>query len=142
VAAAPLGPVKDDFYRPPESEEFFNSSLNAVGISDSDRKDHEAMDPAAIAASRLAEFQRRGYYLSYLSECAIHTGDDRADILISRLAPTLLRRIRFNYKPRHIAILGSELGPLVEFLERAGMSVSLFGNFDAPSLAELARQHV
>jgi hypothetical protein len=142
VTAAPVGPVKDDFYGPPESEEFFNSFLNAVGISASDDKDREATAPAAIAASRLAELQRRGYYISYLSECPIQAGEGRPDNLISRLAPTLLRRIRFNYKPKHIAILGRELAPLVDVVEKDGLSASFFENFDAPSLVGLYRQQV
>ena len=45
---------------------------------------------------------------------------------VSRLAPTLVTRIRFNYKPKHVALLGPDLTAiLIEVLEQAGLA-SLF----------------
>ena len=40
---------------------------------------------------------------------------------VARLGPTLVRRIRFNYKPKHIAPLGQELLPLIDMLKVAGI---------------------
>jgi hypothetical protein len=40
---------------------------------------------------------------------------------ISSLAPTLIKRIRFNYKPKHIALVGTNLQPLIEVLQQSGL---------------------
>ena len=74
-------------------------------------------DSHAADTARLAEFQRRGYYLAYLSECPIPENREPAASTIARLGPTLIRRIRFNYRPKHIAPLGQELFPLVEYVK-------------------------
>ena len=77
---------------------------------------------AAVADSaRLAEFQHRGYYLAYLSECPIGAQEESVESAIARLAPTLIRRIRFNYKPKQIAPLGPELAALIPALRAAGV---------------------
>jgi hypothetical protein len=124
VAAAPSVRPEDDFYRPPESREFFDPLMKAVEIPGS-----------GSDADRLVEFQRRGYYLSYLSECPL-TGNDDVGAAISRLGVTLVRRIRFNYKPKHIAILGGNLSPLRDIFENAGMSANLLPLFDVPNLGD------
>src|SRR5260370_23937994 len=104
VALEPMQRPEDDFYRPPESRDFFDSFLSALDIT------------PETGNANLLEFQRRGYYLTYLSECAVtpqdsaSPGRERALLgagqeadhsaareCISRLAPTLLKRIRFNY---------------------------------------------
>src|SRR6266571_1146765 len=129
VALQPMPRPEDDFYRPPESRDFFDSFLSALDIAP---EDGNAM---------LLEFQKRGYCLTYLSECPVtpqdsaspgrmqgrpeagqKTGDSVARECISRLAPTLIKRIRFNYKPKHIALLGTNLSPLIEIFEQAGMA--------------------
>ncbi len=69
----------------------------------------------------LAEFQRRGYYLTYLSECPIPEHVEPVQTTIDRLAGTLIRRIRFNYRPKDIAPLGQELLPLIEKLRATGI---------------------
>ena len=109
VALAPPPRVEDDFYGPPESRTFFDSFLSALDI------------PAQPEAARLAEFQHRGYYLAYLSECPLPPGQESAAETIARLGPNLIRRIRFNYRPKTIAPLGGELAPLIENLRAAGI---------------------
>jgi len=129
VALNPMPRPQDEFYRPPESRQFFDSLLSALGIS----TDAES-NPAEAAAANLLEFQRRGYYLTYLSECPLpaqHSasqsgGDTAASGCVSRLAPTLVKRIRFNYKPKHVALLGTTLSPLIEIFEQAGIAPLLF----------------
>ena len=125
VALDPMPRPEDEFYRPPESRQFFDSLLSALDIS----TDVES-NPAEAAAANLLEFQRRGNYLTYLSECPLPLpnstrenadGSDASEY-ISRLAPTLVKRIRFNYKPKHIALLGTNLSPLIEIFERAGIA--------------------
>src|ERR1700686_3471677 len=76
VAASPLVRTGDDFYRPPESREFFDPFMEAVEISAAGNRTHGEMDSPESDAAKLAEFQRRGYYLAYLSECPLSTEGD------------------------------------------------------------------
>jgi len=133
VAAAPLARPEDDFYRPPESREFFDPFLETVGIPASRNETHAGVNAIEGDTARLVEFQHRGYYLAYLSECPISVQDDNVDAAIPRLGSTLIRRVRFNYKPKHIAILGANLSPLCDILEKAGMLSILFPLLDAPN---------
>jgi len=115
-------PPEDDFYCPAEAKEFFDPFLEALGIPRSAEKSPKQMDARAADLARLAEFQHRGYYLAYLSECPIRASEEPAASTIARLAPTLIRRIRFNYRPKHIAPLGQELNPLIELLRGEGIA--------------------
>jgi hypothetical protein len=121
VALAPTARLEDDFYAPPESKEFFDPCLEALEIPLSALRTAPGPDTHAADTARLAEFQRRGYYLAYLAECPIPENGEPAASTIARLGPTLIRRIRFNYKPKHIAPLGQELYPLVDMLRVAGI---------------------
>jgi hypothetical protein len=118
--APPVRPV-DDFYGPPESKEFFDPLLDALEIYSSTDRAALGSDAQAADTTRLAEFQRRGYYLAYLSECPMPENGEPAASTIARLAPMLIRRIRFNYKPKHVAPLGQELFPLIDLLRVAGI---------------------
>jgi hypothetical protein len=125
VALDPMPRPQDEFYKPPESRQFFDSLLSALDISA-----HAETNGAEAAAANLLEFQRRGYYLTYVSECPLplpnstseNADGSAASECISRLAPTLVKRIRFNYKPKHVALLGTNLSPLIEIFEQAGIA--------------------
>jgi hypothetical protein len=123
VALEPMPQLEDDFYRPPESRWFFDPFLAALGILPDVRKSSGEVNVREADIVRLLEFQRKGYYLTYLSECPFLAQSDAnvAHECISRLAPTLVKRIRFNYKPKHIALVGSNLQPLIEVFQQAGM---------------------
>ncbi len=137
VAFDPMPRLEDDFYKKAES---------------TGRDAGPAM---------LLEFQRRGYYLTYLSECpvtpehfanvevtrgmtnlgiahrAADSGIDGAQVgnareCISRLAPTLIKRIRFNYRPKHVVLLGTHLSPLIGVFEDAGLGPLLLLDRGAP----------
>src|SRR5216683_2260746 len=121
VALAPSVRLEDDFYAPSESREFAEPFLEALEIHSSAERAEPAADAHATDSGGLAEFQRRGFHLAYLSECPIPEDEKTAASTIARLGPTLIRRIRFNYKPKHIAPMGQELFPLVEMLKAAGI---------------------
>jgi hypothetical protein len=121
VALAPAVRPEDDFYGPAESKEFADPFLEALEIHPAIQKAGPDSDSRAADSARLAEFQRRGYYLAYLSECPLPENEEPAASTIARLGPTLIRRIRFNYKPKHIAPLGQELFPLIDMLKTAGI---------------------
>jgi hypothetical protein len=121
VALAPSVRSEDDFYDPSESTEFADPFLEALEIHSSAEKAAPESDAHARDSARLAEFQRRGYCLAYLSECPLPPDGEPTAATIARLGPTLIRRIRYNYKPKHIAPLGQELSPMIEILGAAGI---------------------
>lgn len=122
VALSPMIGFENDFYGPPIARNFFDSMMRAAEIVIAPEND----------AAKLAEFQHRGYYVSYLSECPIPADRVAADAAISRLGPNLVRRIRFNYKPKQIAVLGTTLAPLIEILTTAGLSSLLHADRAQP----------
>ena len=121
IALAPPARPEDDFYGPSESKEVADPLLEALEIPLTADKSTAGPDAHADASARLAEFQRRGYYVAYISECPLPKNEEPAASTIARLGPTLIRRIRFNYKAKHIAPLGQELSPLVDMLRVAGI---------------------
>ena len=143
VALAPMPRPEDDFYGPPESRDFFDALLSELNISSSAEKIRAEPIGLKSDAEKLLEFQRRGYYLTYLSECPLPSqfpagvasnqeNQSVAREYISRLAHTLIKRIRFNYKPKHVALLGTNLTPLIPFFEQAGIAPLLLLNHGAP----------
>lgn len=132
VAASPSVRPEDDFYRSPKSREFFDPFMEAVEISAAGNRTHGELDSPEGDAAKLAEFQRRGYYLAYLSECPLSTEGDAVNAAISRLGSTLIRRVNFNYKPRQIAILGDHLRSLRDIFEKGGIPSTLFQFLETP----------
>jgi hypothetical protein len=120
LALAPAANAADDFYAPARSKEFFNPFLEALEIFSSAEKSAPEDDARANDLAKLGEFQRRGYFLAYLSECPLPE-KETPEQTMDRLGPTLVRRIKFNYRPKQIAPLGQELSPLVEMLNRQGV---------------------
>jgi hypothetical protein len=123
IALEPMPRLEDDFYGPPESRDFFDPFLSAQDILPEAGKLSREANGRETDTARLLEFQRKGYYLTYLSECPLPARADSnvAHDCISRLAPTLVKRIRFNYKPKHIALVGTNLQGLIEVVQQAGM---------------------
>jgi len=151
VALHPMPRLEDDFYRPPESRDFFDSFLSALNIlPDAERRELRLetaeVRPRTESKGRddgpgmLLEFQKRGYYLAYLSECPVtqlaSAGQgaeaSAARECTSRLAPTLIKRIRFNYRPKHVVLLGIHLSPLIGVFEQAGLGPLLLLDRGAP----------
>jgi hypothetical protein len=130
VMLAPPARSEDDFYAPSASQNLFDPLFDALQIHAS--ATHATSAPGANGAenraengdglAKLSEFQRRGHFLAYLSECPIPAGVETAAATVARLGPTLVRRIRFNYRPKHIAPIGQELLPLTDILNKADIS--------------------
>lgn len=134
LTGSPLPNHQNDFYRPPESREFFAPFMKAVGVSDPEEVSQHGAARQESDIAQLTEFQRRGYYLAYLSECPLPTTDTVA-AAIARLAPTLVRRIQFNYRPKHIAILDEGLSSLIGILDKSGMGSLLLPDAQHMSLS-------
>ena len=121
VALAPGTRPEDDFYGPPQSRDYFDSLMEALDIAPPAAGAFPDSDQHKGDVAKLIEFQHRGYYLSYLSECPIPAESGSVAGGISPLGPALIRRIRFNYKPKHIAFLGTSMAPFIEILENSGL---------------------
>ncbi len=137
VISHPMARREDDFYRAPVSQSFFDGFMDALHIPVHPEKPQTAEGQAEIGRPSLLEFQRRGYYLAYLSECPLAEFNDGPNAAggksaIARLAPTLLTRIRFNYKPKHVALLGADLHNLIGVLEQAGLASLLLLDHGKP----------
>jgi hypothetical protein len=119
VVLAPPAVLGDDFYAPAQSNEFFEPFLDALDVTGSANEPSASADAVAARTARLVEFQRRGYHLAYLSECPIAGQNEPIASLILRLAPTLIRRIRFNYRPKQLVLIGPEISPILDLLQAA-----------------------
>jgi hypothetical protein len=126
IALAPMLRLEDDFYGPPQTRDYFASLMDALEIATLAAGAITESNPPGRDAAMLTEFQRHGYYMSYLSECPIPEGSRNASEIFSTLAPALIRRIRFNYKPKHIALLGNEMAPIAEILQKSGVGIFPF----------------
>jgi hypothetical protein len=142
---------EDDFYKPPESGDFFDPFLTALNLlPDADRR-KLLLETAEIrpqtesngrvgGPARLLDFQKRGYFMTYLSECPVTqlaSAGQGAEATaarerFSRLAPTLIQRIRFNYRPQRVVLLGTQMSPLIGVLEQAGLGPLLLLDRGAP----------
>src|ERR1700730_7364354 len=134
VALEPRPRLEDDFYGPPESRDFLDPFLWSLKIQSEAGKPSNEANGREADVCRLLEFQRRGYYLTFLSECPV-MAQEEADVArerIARMSATLVKRIRFNYKPKHIALVGTNLNPLVDVFRQAGMGPLLDINQAAP----------
>ena len=125
VALAPAGGLEDDFYGPSRSNRYFNSLMDVLEIAAPAAEPSHDVDPDEVNLVKLAEFQRRGFYQSYLAECPIPDEYGSDTETLDALGRALILRIRFNYRPKQIAVLGNGTAPLIEILEKSGMGAHL-----------------
>ncbi len=113
-------PIGQPFERSTESRNYFEGLMAGAGIPQDSWKDEQ---------SALSEFQRRGLFLAYAVECPYeeafaaceaHGPGGLAGNVVRLFGPTVLKRIQFSYKPRHIALLNPGTSALVPLLEQAG----------------------
>ena len=86
------------------------------------------------------ELQKNGIFLVYAAECPL---DDHADAkdAVRRSTVSLVKRLRFSYKPTTIVLFGSATAEAVPALRDAGFSEQLILNNGAPfaSLPDLEK---
>lgn len=129
LASAPPSGIANDFYDAASNEE----SEGQAGQNWA-RVFFEALNISPGAGNcreeRLAEFQRRGYFLAFVSECPIYkteaasAGGSRVPgvaSVVTQLGPLVVKRIRYSYKPRFIVLLDRDTQPLVRILKEAGV---------------------
>jgi hypothetical protein len=117
---APAARGEDYFYRPasdgssrsPGSKAFFREMLSAAGISGELATNEEAA---------LAEFQRRGFYLADAVECPIVPAEElRSRVL--QAVPTIVKRVEFSYRPKHVVPIGAEIARSIESLRKSSIA--------------------
>ncbi|MGH9711086.1 MAG: hypothetical protein ACRD37_11125, partial [Candidatus Acidiferrales bacterium] len=121
---APPQPLEDYFYRPAHSRDqrnassrvFFDSLLVAAGGDLSANKNEDVL---------LAEFQRAGIFLTECCECPLEESGPSSAELVAHMAPSVLRRVQFSYKPKHILLLSNDLAPLIPIFRDAGFDEKL-----------------
>jgi hypothetical protein len=116
---AATGPAADTEYLYTAEGEFAGGGaeiLRALGIEVSGR----------TVEAALAEFQRRGYVLAYVLECAQEnrSAEGRREALQQRISSTIAR-IRRSLKPKRIVLLGNELTEFVPQLASANLEATL-----------------
>lgn len=72
----------------------------------------------------LTDFQRHGYLLAHVLDCAEAQGTAPSEALQRRMASTLTR-IRRSFKPKRIVLIGSELAPLIGKFQSANLAAAL-----------------
>ena len=128
LAEAPPFRIEDYFYYPAEdvaqstdlSRVLFDSLLQGGGIAP-----HGGDDEAC-----LGEFQKRGFFLADSLECpfeeaapGLREATPRANALelAQRYGPTIVKRIQFSYRPKHIVLLSTRTRHLIPILQQAGL---------------------
>lgn len=118
LAPTPAEEMEDYFYFPdgkprdPAAAALQEDLLASCGIAPSD---------AANRKASLEGFQQGGFFLADCVECPTgFSGGEEFDALISRLLPTLLRRIRFSYQPKTIVLISEQLNTLMEAIGSPG----------------------
>jgi hypothetical protein len=142
--AAPPASLQDDFYSPAAdrssrslySRMYFDELAVASGIP---RDSLTSLDESAA----LADFQRRGFFLTHVVECPI---EDLQALrhTVNRLAPTLLRRLDASYKPKHVVPIGQAISEIIPFLQMSGWGSRLIlakgASFEDPFLGDPQNQ--
>lgn len=123
-----------DAFPPDQLEEFFYSAETTSGMNPRSARSVIAKHYGLAVGSDvgadalLAEFHRGGYFLAEWIECPVSEAlrkDSKAlGDLIEALAPTVLHRVRFSYKPKKIALHSPFLERVAHFLREAGFEVT------------------
>jgi hypothetical protein len=117
LADAPASRIEDYFYRPlsegesrsADAKDFVVEMIKSAGI---------APDVSAGEEAALAEFQRRGFYLAHAVECPVATPRELNE-RITRSLPTLLKRIEFSYRPKHVVPMGAAVKAIAPVLQKS-----------------------
>lgn len=116
IDAAPSARTEDYFYK--------EAPDGSVRSLDGSRYREELMLCAGMTPageqgeSLLAEFQRRGFFLVHALECPV--GNDGLEDGVKRMAPTMVKRVQFSYRPKHIALLSVSTNALVGAFQESG----------------------
>jgi hypothetical protein len=123
---------------PARREDFFYEAVTPTARSTAWQAYFDELAKLAGAAGSdtqvgkiLSEFQRRGFFLTSAVECPIEEPTDSSAV-VRRLAPTVLRRVRASYRPKHVALISAPTGELIEPFRVAGWDDRLILDDGAP----------
>jgi len=119
---APPTSIEDYFYRLPiQGEARASSAIRSIGeiLAAAGIEEEAAMDTKAA----LADFQRRGFYLADAVECPVTP--EELDERVSRLAPTIIKRIKFSYRPKYVAVVGVAAQRLIPVFKECAVAQKL-----------------
>jgi hypothetical protein len=116
---APPTRIEDYFYRPlregesrsAEAKQFFAEMMKGAGI---------ALDAATDEEAALVEFQRRGFYLAHAVECPVPTPQELSE-RIAAASTTLLKRIEFSYRPKHVVPVSPAVKAIAPELQKSSI---------------------
>lgn len=82
----------------------------------------------------LSDFQRRGFFLTYVLECAPETvfGGGSANEALKQRLPSVIRRLRGSLRPKRIVAISDELTSILDELKRADCGGELVLDGDRP----------
>lgn len=118
---SPFPRFGDYFYKPAESpadrgaesQTFFRGVLSAAGVDTLQGRDERVL---------LEEFQRTGCFLASWSECPPDNAQISFDDTLGNLAPSVVRRIKFSYRPKRIIPISHHLAPYLSVFREAGLT--------------------
>src|SRR5260370_21925985 len=140
--AAPPAKLEDYFYRATTNSEersvasrmHFDELAKCIGPASGTHTQED---------SRLAEFQKRGFFLAYAVECPVESSSELAQA-IKRLAPTVALRVNSSYKPKFVAPISRLVQEVIPVLQSKGWGDKIILNdgkpFDDPFLGHPQRQ--
>jgi len=113
---APPSRIEDYFYRaalnPADrslgAHRYFEELMKAAGVT---------VAAGSQETTLLAEFQRKGFFLTYAVECPFEEQDDPKGAL-RRLAPTVMKRVQSVYDPAYMVPISQ---PTAELIRLFGM---------------------
>ncbi|MFY9801837.1 MAG: hypothetical protein WA211_00420 [Candidatus Acidiferrales bacterium] len=93
--------------------------------------------------SALADFRRRGFFLSYAVECPFES-EGELHAALRRLAPTALKRVQYSLKPNYIVPISEPTKELIRLFGLIGWGDRLIldkaGPFVDPYLGDAQKQ--
>ena len=128
--AAPPARIEDFFYNPAKDR----SARSVASKMYFDEITKVASAPSGAnpdEAATLAEFQRRGFFVTYALECAFEDQPDPQNSL-RRVAPTTIKRIQEKLKPSYVIPLSQPTQDLIRLFGLIGWGERLILNNGAP----------
>jgi len=109
-----------------EAEHLYSAENNVQGEGAALLRALDIEVAGRTVETTLAEFQRRGYLLTYVLECPVNGGPGprRREMVETHIAQAI-RRIRRSYQPKRLVLLGEELDSFEPRLAREDLQAEL-----------------
>jgi hypothetical protein len=139
--AAPPARIEDFFYSAPTGK-----AARSVAAKSYFKELAKTLGPTLMATTEdgiLAEFRRRGYFLTYAVECPFEN-EGELHAALRRLAPTAMKRVQYSLKPSYVVPLSTPTKELIRLFGLIGWGDHLVldnaGPFVDPYLADPQKQ--